>query len=65
MTVKPKRKTQGVDPKLPIAAIATIVLYVLARYGVDLDPTLSLIIATLVGGGVGAAGPAPKVKHTA
>jgi small-conductance mechanosensitive channel len=57
-----KRKTIGIDPKLPITAIVAVIVYTLAKFGIDLDPTLAAAIAAFVGIIGGAAGPAAKVS---
>lgn len=55
-----KRRTIGLDPKLPIYAIVAIVVYVLGKFGLDLDPDLAAAIAAALGFGGAVAGPAAK-----
>jgi hypothetical protein len=55
-------RTIGVDPKLPIAAVVAIVIYVLGKFGLDLDPDLAAAIAAVLGPLAGAAGPAARTR---
>lgn len=58
-----KRRTVGIDPKLPAQALATILVFVLARFGIDLDSATSGAIAVLVGAIIAYFMPAPEVKQ--
>lgn len=49
----PPQKTQGISPKVPAQAFATIVTFVLAKYGIDLGTEESAAIATILGFGAG------------
>jgi hypothetical protein len=55
-----KQKTVGVDPKLPIQAVVTAVVAVLAYFGINLDPAIAGGIAVLLGIIAGYFAPAPK-----
>lgn len=55
-----KRKTVGVDPKVPIQAVVTAAVAVLAYFGIDLDPALAGAIAVVLGIVAGFFSPAPK-----
>lgn len=55
-----KRKTVGVDPKVPIQAVVAAVVAVLAYFGLDVDPAIAGGIATLLGLIAGYLAPAPK-----
>jgi hypothetical protein len=55
-----KRKTLGVDPKVPAQAIVTILVWLLAHYGIDLDADVSAAVSILVGVLLGVFAPAPK-----
>lgn len=56
-----KRKTVGVDWKVPITALVSAVVWVLAHYtGIDLSLQVELIAALILGALAGVAGPAPK-----
>jgi hypothetical protein len=35
-----KRKTIGIDPKLPITAIVAVIVYILAKFGISTRPSL-------------------------
>jgi hypothetical protein len=60
-----KRKTVGVDPKLPIQAAITIVAFALSYFGIELSPEVSTAIAVVLGVIVASQGPAAKtVLHT-
>lgn len=54
------QKTVGVDPKVPIQAVVTAAVAVLAYFGINLDPALAGAIAVVVGIIVGYLSPAPK-----
>jgi hypothetical protein len=55
-----KRKTVGVDPKVPIQAVVAAVVAVLAYFGLDVDPAIAGGIATVLGLIAGYLAPAPK-----
>lgn len=44
-----KRKTVGVDPKVPAQAVVTILVWLLAHYGIDLDADVAAAISVIVG----------------
>jgi predicted RND superfamily exporter protein len=55
-----KTKTQGVDPKLPIQAVVTAVVAVLAYFGINVDAGLAGAIGVVLGLIAGYFAPAPK-----
>jgi|1186.fasta_scaffold33633_1 hypothetical protein len=55
-----KRKTEGVDLKLPIQALVTIITFVLSYFGIDLSPELSAAISILLGAIAAYFGPAAR-----
>lgn len=55
-----KFKTEGVDPKVPAQALATIVTFVAARYGLEIDKETSGALAVVIGTLVAFFAPAPK-----
>lgn len=57
-----KRKTVGVDPKVPVQAVVTAVVAVLAYFGIDVAPELAGAIAVVAGIVAGFLAPAPKVE---
>ena len=59
------QKTVGTDPKVPIQAVVTAAVAVLAYFGIDLDPAIAGGIAVLLGIIAGYFAPAPKTvpKH--
>jgi hypothetical protein len=54
------RKTDGLDPKVPIQAFVTILVAALAYFGVDLDPEVAGAIGIVLGAIAAIAGPAAK-----
>lgn len=56
-----KRKTIGLDPKVPVQGISTAVLFVAGYYGVDLDAEVAGAIAVVLGALIGSRAPAPQV----
>jgi hypothetical protein len=48
-TTKPKLQTVSLNPKVPAQALASIVAFVLAKYGIELDAATSGAIATVIG----------------
>jgi hypothetical protein len=55
-------RTVGLNPKVPAQAVVTVLVFVLAHFGIDLEPETALAIATLFGFVAGvAAPPAPTV----
>jgi hypothetical protein len=54
------QKTVGTDPKVPIQAVVTAAVAVLAYFGIDLDPAIAGAIAVVVGIIAGYFAPAPK-----
>ncbi len=57
-----KTKTVGVDPKVPVQALATVIAFAASYFGVDLDATVSGAIAVVLGAVSGSLAPAPKTK---
>ena len=55
-----KYRTEGTDPKVPIQAVVTAVVAILAYFGIDLDPALAGGIAVVIGIIAGYFAPAPK-----
>ncbi len=55
-----KFRTEGVDPKVPAQALATIVAFIAARYGLDIDRETSGAIAVVLGVLIAFFAPAPK-----
>lgn len=55
-----KYETQGVDPKIPIQAVVTAVVAVLAYFGIDLDPAIAGAVGVVLGIIAGYFAPAPK-----
>lgn len=56
-----KRKTIGVDLKVPIGLVVSLVVWALLRFtGIDLSAQAETIAALIVGALAAAAGPAPK-----
>lgn len=56
-----KRKTEGIDWKVPITAAVSAIVWVLAHYtGIDLSPQVELIVSLVLGALAGAAGPPAK-----
>lgn len=55
-----KTKTIGVDPKVPVQAVSAVVTFVLAYFGLDLDPEVAGGVATVIGAIAGVLAPAPK-----
>ena len=54
------QKTVGVDPKVPIQAVVTAVVAVLAYFGINIDPALAGAIGVVIGIIAGVLAPAPK-----
>jgi hypothetical protein len=55
-------KTAGLNPKVPVQAIATLIVAALAHFGLDLDDELSAALAVVIGFAAGyIAPPAPTV----
>jgi succinate-acetate transporter protein len=44
-----KRKTDGVDPNVPVQALVTLLVAVLAYFGVDLDAEVAGALGVVVG----------------
>lgn len=55
-----KLKTVGVDPKVPVQAVATVVVALVAYFGVDLDAEAAGAVAAVIGIIAGILAPAPK-----
>lgn len=60
MPAATKRRTMGVDPKVPAQAVATIVVWVLAYFAIDLDAEVATAISVLLGIPFGVLAPAPR-----
>ncbi len=64
-----KRRTRGFDFKALIGPVVTIILYFLARYGIELPEEVSGALATILGVLAAVLGPAPETyvlgDHTA
>lgn len=43
------RKTVGVDPKVPVQAITTVVWFLATYFGLDLDAEVAGAVAVLIG----------------
>jgi hypothetical protein len=55
-----KRRTMGVDPKVPAQAVVTILVWLLAHYGIDLDADVAAAISVVIGVLLGVLAPAPR-----
>jgi hypothetical protein len=56
-----KRKTIGIDPKVPAQLIVTLVVWALARYaGIDLSAQAEVLIGVVAGVLAGVLAPAAK-----
>lgn len=55
-----KIRTQGIDPKVPIQALATVIAFVATYFSLNIDGEVALAIAVVLGGAAGYFGPAPK-----
>lgn len=42
-------QTVGLSPKVPAQAVVTVIVFVFAHFGVDLEPELALALATVLG----------------
>lgn len=58
-----KRRTLGVDPKVPAQAIVTILVWLLAHYGIDLDADVAAAVSIIVGVLLGVLAPAPRTVN--
>lgn len=55
-------KTVGLNPKVPAQALTTLVVFVLARFGIDLETEVALALSTIIGFAAGViAPPAPTL----
>jgi hypothetical protein len=57
-----RRRTVGIDPKLIAQALVTILAFVLARFGIELDSATSGAIAVVLGAVAGYFAPAPTTE---
>jgi archaellum biogenesis protein FlaJ (TadC family) len=57
-----KYQTEGLDPKVPVQAIAIILVFILTKVGIDLDLVTSFAISTVIGFVAAFFAPAPKTK---
>lgn len=57
-----KRRTVGIDPKVPIQALVTVLVAIAAYYGIELDKETSAALAIVLGTVAGYFAPAPEVK---
>jgi hypothetical protein len=56
-----KRKTIGIDPKVPAQFIASAIVWAVAHYaGIDLSLEVEVAIAAIVGALIGVVAPAAK-----
>jgi hypothetical protein len=56
-----KRKTIGIDPKVPAQLVASAIVWAIAHFaGIELSPEVEVAIAVVVGALIGALAPAPK-----
>lgn len=60
-----KLKTKGLALKVPAQAITTVVVWLLAYFGVDLPPDVSLAIAAIIGFVAGIVAPAAPTTTAA
>lgn len=58
-------RTTGLSPKVPVQAITTVVVGLLAYFGVDLSPELSGAIAVVIGFAAGYIAPPAPVEGEA
>lgn len=56
------KTTQGISPKLPVQAITTVLVALLAYLGIELEPAVSLAIGTLLGIVAGYIAPPGEVR---
>lgn len=56
------KQTQGLSPKVPVQAITTVLVALLAYAGIDLEPSVSLAIGTLLGFVAGYYAPPGEVR---
>lgn len=57
------RKTIGVDPKVPVQAIATVIVALAAYFGLELSEEVSVALAVVLGTIAGIAAPAPNTQE--
>lgn len=55
-------KTAGLSPKVPVQAITTVLVALLAYAGINLEPSVSLAVATLLGFAAGYIAPPGPVR---
>ncbi len=55
-------KTTGVDPKVPVQAIVTVLVALLAYFGIDLDAEVAGSLGVLLGAVAAYFAPAPKTE---
>jgi hypothetical protein len=60
--VKTKIRTVGVDPKVPVQALSTIIIFIAGLFAVDLDAGVAGAIAVVLGALIGTRAPAPKTE---
>lgn len=56
-----KKETQGLDPKVPVQAIALVLSFVLSYFAIDLPVEVALAVSTLIAGGAAYFAPAARV----
>ena len=56
------RETVGVDPKVWIQALVTLIVFFAAKFGVELDTDVAAALATLVGAVAAYSGPAATTR---
>ncbi|MEJ7786655.1 MAG: hypothetical protein WKF96_17780 [Solirubrobacteraceae bacterium] len=55
-------KSTGLSPKVPVQAVTTVLVALLAYLGIDLEPAVSLAVATLLGFVAGYIAPPGQVR---
>lgn len=58
-----KRKTVGIDLKVPAQALAFVVAFVAGYFGLEMDAEVVLALSTIIGFFAGYFAPAPKVTE--
>ncbi len=63
MSPPPKPRSIGLSPKVPVQALAAIVAFIAAYFGLDLSPEASAGIAALLGAVAGYIAPPGRVDR--
>lgn len=59
-------KTVGLNPKVPTQAIVSVIVFVAAHFGFDIEPELAIALATVLGFAAGVkAPPSPTITVSA